>query len=299
MKKIVGFFVWDELKDDVLTFCKEYIHCQASNGSMRVPRPMANTVHALLPNELLHMDFLYIGRSMSGQCYILIIKDDLSSYVWLVPCVAADSRAALKNLFDWLTTFGLPGTFVPDQAKHFMNNLLEMLASELKCHQSITTAYSPWANGSVEVVYRQVLNAMRKLCAEFRLGFDQWPRLVPIVQSILNNSSSSKLGGRAPIKVFTQLSPENPMLSLQTQEEPVQFKSNDKIRAQQIVNLAEIQNGLSQMHREVKQSADRLRAKDGRTTHVRNVLKCSFTSTSSGTQKTIASRSLNLGRRWI
>jgi hypothetical protein len=41
-----------------------------------------------------------------------------------------------------------------------------------------------------------------------------WPMLVPIVQSILNHAPSSRLGGRAPIEAFTGLSATRPLNTL-------------------------------------------------------------------------------------
>ncbi|KAG3110717.1 hypothetical protein PI124_g9664 [Phytophthora idaei] len=49
-------------------------------------------MHAEYPNELIHWDCLYMGDSDSGETYVLVIKDDASKYVWLLPCTAADAE---------------------------------------------------------------------------------------------------------------------------------------------------------------------------------------------------------------
>jgi hypothetical protein len=63
---------------------------------MRMPRKLASTLHASKPNELLLFDFLYIGPGEGGMLYILILKSDMSNYLRLVPCTAADGPNAMK-----------------------------------------------------------------------------------------------------------------------------------------------------------------------------------------------------------
>jgi hypothetical protein len=50
-----------------------------------VPRPLGTQLHATKPNEILHFYFLYIGLSKDGKYqHLLLLKDDLSGYLWLV-----------------------------------------------------------------------------------------------------------------------------------------------------------------------------------------------------------------------
>ena len=47
---------WKSMRADVLCFCNTCLHCQATNGGRRILRPLAHTLHAKKPNELLHFD---------------------------------------------------------------------------------------------------------------------------------------------------------------------------------------------------------------------------------------------------
>lgn len=54
------------------------------------------TLHAVKPNfgslnALLHFDFLNIGPGAGGNTYVLVMKDDLLSYVMLVAANVADA----------------------------------------------------------------------------------------------------------------------------------------------------------------------------------------------------------------
>ena len=73
---------WRDMQTDVFTFCNTCLHCQATTGGRRIPRPLAHTVHAEKPNEVLHFDYLYLYPSDTGEQYILIIKDDASVDDW-------------------------------------------------------------------------------------------------------------------------------------------------------------------------------------------------------------------------
>jgi hypothetical protein len=45
------------------------------------------------------LDYLYTGSSRDGKYqYLLLLKDDLSGYLWLVPCRTADAAATVGAL---------------------------------------------------------------------------------------------------------------------------------------------------------------------------------------------------------
>jgi RNase H-like domain found in reverse transcriptase/Integrase zinc binding domain len=66
-RKVLDTFVWDGLTEDVEIFVWECIHCQSTNGPHRIPRPWMQTLHAEKPNQLLHVDFLFVGSSIPGE----------------------------------------------------------------------------------------------------------------------------------------------------------------------------------------------------------------------------------------
>ena len=78
-------FVWSNINAGVDYFCQSCIHCLATESGERIPRPLGYSIHASKPNEVLHFDFCYIGKGSGDLTYVLILKDDLSSYVRLYP----------------------------------------------------------------------------------------------------------------------------------------------------------------------------------------------------------------------
>jgi len=171
-------------------------------------------MHVEKPNQILHFDFCYIGKSASDEVYIVILKDDFSSYSWFFPCESADAESTTAALVAWFSSFGTVVQWVSDQGSHFKNQVVKELRERLHCAHHFTLAYFPWTNGSVEVVCRELIRALRALMSEYQVPFNQWPTLVPIAQSILNNTPVDRLGGVCPLTAFTQLPADTPLLAI-------------------------------------------------------------------------------------
>ncbi|OWZ03927.1 hypothetical protein PHMEG_00024262 [Phytophthora megakarya] len=110
---------------------------------------------------------------------------------------------------DWYKRFGSPETWQSDCGTHFRNSVLELLSSRLKSKQNFTPPYSPWVNGTVERVNRDVLQVLRVLLMEYQLDTKEWPYLLPVVQANLNHTQLPSLGDKAPVELFTGLPPSS------------------------------------------------------------------------------------------
>ncbi|KAE9159712.1 hypothetical protein PF002_g32795 [Phytophthora fragariae] len=171
----------------------------------KIPRPLGETLRATKPNEQLHFDFLSMAEGAGGLKYVLVLKDNMSGYVELVACVQATSDEVYQSLLDWFKRFGVVRQWVSDQGAHFRNQVFAELQRALGAHHHFTTAYTPWANGTVEVVNREVLKAVKALLSERRLRVEDWPRVLPVVQGALNQMPADRLNGKSPLTAFTAL----------------------------------------------------------------------------------------------
>jgi hypothetical protein len=96
---IKEYVAWTTMANDVKDFVQNSLRCVATITGEKVPRPLATQLHATKPNEILHFDFLYTGLSRVGKNqYLLLLKDDLSGYLWVVPCRTADAAATVDAL---------------------------------------------------------------------------------------------------------------------------------------------------------------------------------------------------------
>jgi hypothetical protein len=79
------------------------------------------------------------------------------------------------------TTFGTVSQWASEQGGHFANKFTQAVARQLKVTHRGTTAYAPWTDGTVEVVCRSVLKALRRLCSDFAMSFVEWAEVFPII----------------------------------------------------------------------------------------------------------------------
>lgn len=82
------------MNEEVNEFTKVCLHCMVGKTGHKIPRPLSLTLHASKPNKVIHFDFLYMGHGIDTYKHVLVIKDDLSSYLWLMICKAADGETA-------------------------------------------------------------------------------------------------------------------------------------------------------------------------------------------------------------
>lgn len=116
----------------------------------------------------------------------------------------------------------------------------------------------PKSNGTVESVCKEVLRSTRALLSEFLLKPNEWPRVLCIVQSILNHSKRRSLGDRAPVTVFTGLLADNPLRTLLPEGVP-EDRELTLVKAQQKINSDKLIEAMDGMHREVNKTRTRNR----------------------------------------
>jgi hypothetical protein len=259
------------MRSGIASFCQTCLHCLSTIGGTRGTRPMGHALHADKPNDLIHFDFLYLGKRSTGDIYVLILKDDASGFIWLLPCKSADADTTADALIKWFSMFGVVPTWNSDRASHFKNAVIHRVNRVLHAHHHFTTPYCPQSNGTVETVCKDVLRACRALLSEFRMSEQDWPHILPLLQSTLNQSIGSCLRGRAPITAFTGLPAENPLRTLL----PPCGKgpcSIEFVRAQRLIHIRAMETALADIHRDVPECRTRCRdaviARHNKQTHV-------------------------------
>ena len=261
-------FHWTGQRKDVRAFVSSCLLCVMTKSGERVPRPLSSTAHALRPNEIVHFDYLFLGESDDDEKYVLVVKDDLSSYCWLKPCSSANAEHTTTVLAQWIRTFTAPRTWVSDQGSHFKNEVLRFLAKSHSIKHNFSVAYSPWANGTVESLMRPVLAATRAMLGELKLGPQDWPSVIPAISTALNEAPLERLGrrddgiARCPLEVMTGIRPRRHILSIVP--EGANFLNGHTIshaRASQLAHIEQLQTALEALHKDVSTCTSTRRAK--------------------------------------
>jgi len=246
----------------VKQFCRMCLHCIGSLGS-QVLRPLGEALHASRRNQVIHYDFLFVKNTREFS-YVLVLKDDLSHFVELVPSERTDHVVVVHALVDWYKRFGVAETHVSDKGSHFKNKVVAELNDILKTKHHFTTAYFPKSNGTVERVNREIMKVLRSLVSEFKISWNEWASLLPLVQSALNNNKSAILAGQAAITVFTGLPAYNPLAFVLRGTDAISFKQS-KMKPDEILALVtELKESLEELHKKVETSSAAERARSRR-----------------------------------
>ena len=81
----------------------------------------------------------------------------------------------------------------------------------LQMKQHMTTACSPWADGTVGKVNNDIHKLLRSFLSEWQMESSQLPRLLPVIQSVLNDLPSLSRAKRVPLKIMTGLDALSPL----------------------------------------------------------------------------------------
>jgi hypothetical protein len=151
--------------------------------------------------------------------------------------------------------FRVAQQWVSDQGSHFKNTVMADIQKQLGTNHHFTTAYSPWANGTVEAVCKQTVRAARALLSEIHLAPQEWPCVLPAIQAVLNNSTSSHRAGQTPLTALTGHARDTPR-SLNILH-PITNHSLSFIKAQQLAESTKLTQQVEKLHKEVTDKAQR------------------------------------------
>ena len=179
-------FFWKNMENDVEARRLQCLQCiKVANGE-KVPRPMATQMIPERPGEILMMDYITIWPSETGRKYVLMQMDKFAKQCELTPTFEATAVPACQGVMWWGSRYGLPEWLISDGGKHFANHALELLTERMGVEHHITLAYCPWANGSVEVLGRELLRTIRALLSEFKLALEKWEEVLSLIQFVVN-----------------------------------------------------------------------------------------------------------------
>ena len=212
-------FWWPEMLQQLDDFLATCLLCAKTQGGVVQPRPLGEAVHGEVPGDALHMDYVSLtavegeGDGESGEFQkfkttaggtkgVLVLKDGVSGFVMLVEANKFDSATSESACVAWAALFGVPRILVSDGGTHFDNGIMKCLCKRFRATHHITTAYSPWANGAVERVMRELIRLLRTLLSEMGLPEEEYPDLLALAQATLNQTPSTARAGLTPAQLM-------------------------------------------------------------------------------------------------
>jgi hypothetical protein len=123
-----------------------------------------------------------------GNRYILVCVDSWSRAVELFALKQANSSEVFQCLYDVLCRWGTPHELRCDNAKAFTSYIVKALLARSHVKMHLTAPYSHQSNGQVENCNRRVMDILRALVLDDRLGVNthtKWSLLLPQVRRII------------------------------------------------------------------------------------------------------------------
>jgi len=214
-KWIAARFFWTTLHQDVRDHCRQCVVCQKTRGGKTTPLPFLLTPQEDGPHKCLHFDYMYISEPTAAtphaHCYVLVLLDSFSKYVELVPTPAADSETTALALLDWFKRFTIVRKWTSDRGSHFINATITRLQQLLGSRHHFTAVYAPWSNGQVERVNLSIRETLSAIMLDNGIPQSDWPYVLPVVQSVINNAPSAPLGGLSPVTAHMGIPPSSPL----------------------------------------------------------------------------------------
>ena len=203
MHRLGAYCVWEGIKEDVAEFVQQCLHCVDSRAGNVVPRPLGEIFHETEVGEVLHFDYRKLGDSDDGYSYVLVLFDNVSSFVSLQPAASCTSKIAARSILEWMSVLSTPEVFVSDGAPHFKNETLKLVAAKLRAsHRFSVVVHSSWSDGTVERMNLEVVRTFRAVMSERGRPLSEWPDSNYAVQFALNSAYRERMGA-APFQLMT------------------------------------------------------------------------------------------------
>jgi hypothetical protein len=105
----------------------------------------------------------------------------------------------------------------------------------------------PGSNGTIESAYEKGIRDFRAVLSELKMYADVWPEVVNVVQSVLNNSLSTRLKKRTPMQVFTGHAENTPLALMLNENVPF----NAFVKAQKLMGVEKLSKAMTEIHAQV------------------------------------------------
>jgi hypothetical protein len=159
----------------------------------------------------------------------------------------------------WFAVFDVGLLWISDRGIHFKNEVVR----RLKAKNHLAEANCPWSTGNIESACRQLFRAFRAVLSELEMYAEEWPKVVDLVEIVLNNSLSTRLNTRTFMQIFTERAEMTPMASMLKFNVAVNAPL-DFIKAHKLVEFEELSKTMTKIHAQVAKN-DRLDLKAANT----------------------------------
>jgi len=185
---------WPSLRSDVQEFVRSCAICQKNwqrQGQMHAP---LHTTSVACPFESLSIDAIGpLPEDEEGNKFVWVMIDDFTRWVELKACREITARTAASALLEVFGRFGAFTKLRSDRGSQLTSNMVAELVKLLGMEHEFAVAANHKAMGHVERANYEVMRHARALVFDPAMH-GKWSQTLPLVQRIINTSSSSATG---------------------------------------------------------------------------------------------------------
>ena len=220
-RKIRSEYFWKGMSKEIKDYIENCKICQSNKIQRKTYKaPMVITSQSTEPFERVTMDLIsYSDITGDFNKYILTLQDDLTRFVQAYPIPDKQATTVAKALLTYCQHFGTPKRFHSDQGGEFVNNVLKQLMKLLGCSHTLSTAYHPQTNGSLERFHATLRDHIRMY---HKRNNSNWDQIVPLA-IICHNTSVNQSTGYTPHELLFGHKPR----SLYSMKDSNEYTTND------------------------------------------------------------------------
>ncbi|KAI5625238.1 hypothetical protein C0J50_15204 [Silurus asotus] len=215
-QRILRYFFWPSIKSDVIRYCKTCNTCQVVGKPNQVvpPAPLNPIVVSTDPFERIIVDCVGpLPKTSSGNCYLLTVMCAATRFPEAFPMRTLKSKAVVKALIRFFTTFGLPRYVQTDRGTNFTSRLFSQVMHVLQISHQCSNAYHPGSQGALERFHQTFKTMLR---AFFVKSGKDWDEGVPLLLFAVRDAVQESLGFSPSDLVFGH-TVRGPLKALQEQ----------------------------------------------------------------------------------
>lgn len=192
--RILRYFFWPGLKTDVTKFCRSCHVCQLSGKPNQVipPAPLQPIPALGEPFEHIILDCVGpLHKTKSGNQYLLTLMCAATRYPEAIPLRTLKTKAVIKAMVNFFSTFGMPKSIQTDQGTNFTSKLFAQVLSTLSIKHKKSSSFHPESQGALERFHQTLKSMMKKYCLE---SGKEWDEGLPFLLLAARESVQESLG---------------------------------------------------------------------------------------------------------
>ena len=177
-----------KLKEQVRHFCDACLTCQKLQPARKRVAARVGSIKKRPFGEIAFDVIVLNTPDEEDNRYILTVIDNFTHAVELFPLKKASAEVITTCLHDVLCRYGRPHQVRCDNAKAFAAQVTKQLLRRANIKQNFCAPYSHNSNGQVENANRRVMDVLRAMILDDRLGANthlRWSLLLPAVRRVI------------------------------------------------------------------------------------------------------------------